>query len=125
VTPWPDNPALHKVPDAFKDASAVFLMDSRIIEYKIEDKNIYQYDKTYRLIKVLDDKGIESFNKVYIQLNKNGQVDDIKARVITSTGKIINVPAEKIKEDVIEGRNYKLLPWKALIKDLKWNTPTV
>jgi len=24
VTPWPDNPALHKVPDAFKDASAVF-----------------------------------------------------------------------------------------------------
>jgi len=27
-------------------------MDSRIIEYKIEDKNIYQYDKTYRLIKV-------------------------------------------------------------------------
>jgi len=36
--------------------------------------------------------------------------------VITSTGKIINVPAEKIKEDVIEGRNYKLFAMEGIDK---------
>ena len=28
--PWADSPVLHKLPDNFKDQSAVYLMDSRL-----------------------------------------------------------------------------------------------
>lgn len=61
---WTEKPALHKMPEKFKDASAVYLRDDRIYEYKFEDKKMVQYNHVYKLIKVADDKGIEIFNKI-------------------------------------------------------------
>ena len=116
-TVWSANPALHKVPANFKDASAFYLMDSRTFHYKTEGKNIVQYNYVYRLVKVSDDKGIEMFNKVYIPFNRETELYDIKARVITSSGKVIDIPAGKIKEEEDEGRLYKLFAMEGIDKD--------
>jgi hypothetical protein len=116
IQPWAESPVLHSLPANFKDESAVFLMDSRTFHYKNEGKNLVQYNYVYRLIKVEDDKGIEMFNKVYLQMVRNAEIYDIKARVITSTGKVINVPANKIKEEEENGKRYKLFAMEGIDK---------
>ena len=113
---WVERPVLHLMPASFKQASAVYLMDSRTFQYKVEGKNLLQYNYVYRLIKVTDDKGIEMFNKIYIPISRQIEISDIKARVITSNGKVIDVPAEKIKEEEEEGRLYKLFAMEGIDK---------
>lgn len=114
--PWAENPVLHKVSDNFKSQSAVYLVDSRIHHYKFEDKNLFQFNHVYHLIKVADDKGIEMFNRIYLSMPRNSEINNIKARVITSTGKVINVPANKIMEEVEDGKRYKLFAMEGLDK---------
>jgi len=113
---WTDNPVLHKTPERFKDASAIYLFDNRIYDYRMEGKNLLQYVTVHKLIKVANDKGIEMFNKTYIPFNTNAKIRNLKARVITSTGKVIDVPDSKIKDDEIEGRLYKLFAMEGLDK---------
>ncbi|HEX2683294.1 MAG TPA: DUF3857 domain-containing protein, partial [Ferruginibacter sp.] len=113
---WNEKPALHGMPEKFKDASAVYLADNRIFLYKFEDKDLVQYNYVYKLVKVADDKGIEMFNKIYIPVYYNAEVNDIKARVINANGTIINVPASKIKDEEIEGNRYKFFAMEGLDK---------
>ncbi len=113
---WSSSPTLHTMPEKFKDESAVYIMDSRIFEYKFENKDFYQYNHYYKLIKVQDDKGIEMFNKVYIPVSRNAEIMDIKARVITSAGKVMNIPDDKIKEVTEEGVKYKLFAMEGIDK---------
>jgi hypothetical protein len=114
--PWADNPVLHKLPENFKGQSAVFLMDSRVFHYKFENKELVQVNYTYKLIKVMDDKGIEMFNRIYLPMIYNAEMFDIKARVITASGKVINVPADKIKEEEEDGNKYKLFAMEGIDK---------
>lgn len=113
---WNDKPVLHAMPENFKAASAVYLADNRIYQYKFENKDLVQYNHVYKLIKVADDKGIEMFNKVYIPVYQNSEINDIKARVINATGKIIDVPASKIKDEMIEGSRYRFFAMEGLDK---------
>lgn len=113
---WNDKPVLHAMPENFKAASAVYLADNRIYQYKFENKDLVQYNHVYKLIKVADDKGIEMFNKVYIPVYQNSEINDIKARVINATGKIIDVPASKIKDEMIEGNRYRFFAMEGLDK---------
>ncbi|MEJ7585955.1 MAG: DUF3857 domain-containing protein [Ferruginibacter sp.] len=116
IQPWAESPVLHPLPAAFKGQSAVYLLDSRTFHYKFEGKNLVQFNYVYRLIKVEDDKGIEMFNKIYLPMANNAETYDIKARVITAAGKVINVPAGKIKEEEEEGRRYKLFAMEGIDK---------
>jgi hypothetical protein len=116
LQPWAASPVLHKLPASFKGQSAVFVMDSRTFHYKNEGKTLVQYNYVYKLIKVEDDKGIEMFNKIYLQMARNAEIYDIKARVITSMGKVINVPANKIKEEEGDGKRYKLFAMEGIDK---------
>lgn len=113
---WAEKPVLHKVPEKFKDESAVYLLDRRIYRYKFEDKNMAQYNYVYRLVKVQDDKGIEMFNRVYLPMYENTIISDIKARVINSAGKVIDVPENKIKEEEEDGRRFKIFAMEGVDK---------
>lgn len=115
-TAWTESPVLHNMPATFKGQSAVYLLDSRVFHYKFEGKNLFQYNHTHKLIKVQDDKGIEMFNKIYIPVSRNGEMTDIKARVITAAGKVINVPSSKIKEEEQDGTLYKLFAMEGIDK---------
>ncbi|MEO8413022.1 MAG: DUF3857 domain-containing protein [Ginsengibacter sp.] len=114
--PWALSPVLHQLPANFKNESALYLMDSRTFHYKFEGKNLTQFNYVYRLIKVEDDKGIEMFNKIYLAIPNNATIYDIKARVITAAGKVITVPADKIKEEEEDGKRYKLFAMEGMDK---------
>jgi len=114
--PWEASPVLHKMPEQYKGQSAVYLMNSRSFHYKFEGKNLFQFNYVYQLIKVEDDKGIEMFNKIYLPFSRNTEIYDIRARVITSSGKVINVPANKIKEEEEDGNLYKLFAMEGIDK---------
>lgn len=114
---WLEKPVMHQVPEKFKSSSAVYLLDRRIFRYAEEGKYFYQYNYYYRLIKVQDDKGIEMFNKIYIPIYANYEVIEIKARVITASGKVIDIPNEKIKEEEEKGKRYKLFAMEGLEKN--------
>lgn len=116
IKPWAEAPVLHKLPAVFQGQSAVFLLDSRTFRYQFVGKNLVQFNYQYRLIKVEDDKGIEMFNKIYLPVYRNAEIYDIKARVITSTGKVINVPAGKIKDEEEEGKLYKIFAMEGIDK---------
>jgi len=113
---WIDKPELHKMPENFKAASAVYLADNRIYQYKFDGKELYQYNYVYKLIKVADDKGIETFNKIYIPVYRNSEVNDLKARVINAAGKVIDVPESKIKDETIDGYRYRFFAMEGLDK---------
>lgn len=113
---WIEKPVLHKMPEKFKDASAVYLRDDRIYEYKFEDKKMVQYNHVYKLIKVADDKGIEIFNKIYVPVYGTSEVNNLKARVINSSGHVIDIPSEKIKDETFEGNRYRFFAMEGLDK---------
>jgi hypothetical protein len=108
---WAANPVLHTVKPQFAKESAVILEDVRVHQYVKEGKdaksNIIVNASNRRLIKVMDDKGVEMYNKIYIPLNVNTNVEEIKARTIQPDGKVVNLTGDKIFEVEEEGRRYK------------------
>jgi Domain of Unknown Function with PDB structure (DUF3857) len=105
---WDANPVQHKVKTAFANESAVILSDMRMQEYmQDEKKGLMVITTTKKLVKVIDDKGVEMFNKIYLPLYNGGQVMEVKARVILPGGKVINLPTDKIFDVEEEGRAFK------------------
>ncbi|RYZ50252.1 MAG: DUF3857 domain-containing protein, partial [Sphingobacteriales bacterium] len=94
---WKPAPAIHDVPKSFSKESAVFVLDKRHIEYKSNEKETYVLRTVHRIIKVLDDKGIEGFNKMSVSTGPGREVGPIKARTILPGGKVINVTQDKIR----------------------------
>lgn len=93
---WEKNPKLHQISNELKTESAVFVLDRRHIQYRHEGDETYVYRTMHRIIKVLDDKGIESFNKIEIYVG-NHELEEVKARTIMADGTVKEVPREKMK----------------------------
>jgi hypothetical protein len=104
---WTANPAPHAANPKYASEDAVILKDSRYIEYIPDAKNgIVISTVNHRIIKVLTTVGVEAFNKVYIG-KRPEQSMEVKARVISPSGKVTELPADKIFEVEEEGRTYK------------------
>jgi Domain of Unknown Function with PDB structure (DUF3857) len=114
--PWPDKIALSKVPEKYKDASAVCIMDVRKVEYSFEGKELFVYYRYYKRIRVQDDKGIERYNKIYVPQYRNAEMSNLKARTILPSGKMLVLPTEKIKEVDEEGTKYKMFAMEGVEK---------
>jgi Domain of Unknown Function with PDB structure (DUF3857) len=113
---WQDKTVVHEVPKEYNKESAFVILEDRKTEYKIDGKQIFVYTTIYKLIKVLDDKGIEMYNKVYVPVYANAEITKLKARVITSNNKVLDLPKEKIKDLEEDGRKYKLFAMEGLEK---------
>lgn len=113
---WLAKPTLHTVQPAFASASAVGIIEDKKIEYKIEGKELSIYTTMYKVVKINDDKGIEMFNKIYVPVYNGNSVIDLKARAILKSGKIVDVPADKIKEIEEDGKRYKLFAMEGVEK---------
>lgn len=105
---WSDRPVLHTVSKPFDSAAAVCILDQRKIEYRNEKDNMYVYVWYHRIIKIMSDKGIEMFNKVYIPIYANAEMQEVMARSISAGGKITNVDPSAIKEIEEDDQQYKL-----------------
>jgi hypothetical protein len=98
VYEWDSKPTMHKIPQAYQKESAVVILDEINIEYRTELKDVYVYRSLHRIVKVLDDKGIEAFNKTTIPMSNGKTIEFIKARTILPNGKIIEIGKDKVKE---------------------------
>ena len=94
---WEDNPVAHPVSAEYAKESAVILLQDVSMDYRYEGRSIVVYYTLHRIIKVLDDKGIEQFNKVFIPVSHNTRVPSIKARTILPNGRIHDIAKEMIK----------------------------
>jgi Domain of Unknown Function with PDB structure (DUF3857) len=114
---WEANPVLHKVKSMFAKENAVILSDIRSQEYVYEEKKgLLQIITTKRLIKVLNDNGVESYNKIYLPVYNNAEILSLQARVILPNSKVVDLPANKIFDAQEEGRAYKKFALEAVEK---------
>jgi hypothetical protein len=113
---WNDVPEKHSVDTDFAASAAIGILDDRTIDYRVEGKEIALYCSYHKIVRINDDKGIEMYNKIYIPVYPNADISNLKARTILQSGKIIDVPAEKVKEITEEGRTYKLFAMEGVEK---------
>jgi hypothetical protein len=95
---WDNRPQVHAIPDEYKNESAVFILEKRRIVYQQEMKETYVYRTVHRIIKVLDDKGIEAFNRMTVYSGGSRKIEHIQARTVVPGGKIYEVGMEEMKE---------------------------
>lgn len=105
---WQEKPVAHPVLKKYDSSSAVGILQEKLIECVFEKETPFTYSTYHYIIKVQNDKGIEMYNKIYIPVSANAVITEIKARVITAAGKVIDLPSGKIKEIEEDGRLYKL-----------------
>ena len=113
---WQANPTLHKVDKEFEADGAVYVTDERINEYVIETDGFYLYRTIHRTVHINNDKGIESFNKIYLPFNEGSELMDVKARTILPGGKIIEMDRKNIKDLKEEDGEYKIFALEGLTK---------
>ncbi|MBO9573700.1 MAG: DUF3857 domain-containing protein, partial [Chitinophagaceae bacterium] len=113
---WNKQPAVHQVVDKHQNESAVILFDSRRIEYIDNGDKLEQYRTLHKLIHINDDRGIEAFNKIYLDVSDNADIRDIKARTILPGGRIIEIDKSNIKDIQEKDRSYKIFAMEGVQK---------
>ncbi|TWI99280.1 uncharacterized protein DUF3857 [Mucilaginibacter frigoritolerans] len=115
---WADKPAIHHLDNKYSKESAVVLYDNRRVEFIDEPKNeVAEYYTLHRIIHINDDRGIETFNKIYLGFSETSDVVDVKARTILPGGKIIELDKNNIKDLKEEdGGVYKIFALDGLEK---------
>lgn len=115
---WDARPVIHTPAAQFAKESAVILQDDRVAEYLTDNKKeLYVNISSHRLVKVMDDRGVEMFNKIYIPYNIGAEVVEIKARTIKPDGKVVDLPAEKIFDVEEDGKRYKKFALEGMEKN--------
>lgn len=113
---WAEKPVLHNTPEIAKNSSAVVLKDLRLVEYTPNNKDEVEVtSELKRLIKVLDDKGVESFNKIYVRIASGAYDVEVKARAILPDGRVVVVPQDKILDVEEEGKKYKKFAMEGVV----------
>lgn len=114
---WTDNPSYSVTEDDSTDFVA--LKDKTVIEFFFDDKgNFVEYALEHQIIWVNSDQAIEDNNKLYLPYSPNNVLEKYKARVITNTGKVIELDESKIltAEDDETGQKYKYFTFEGLEK---------
>jgi hypothetical protein len=115
---WADKPVLHTMDPARNAESSVIILDKRRVEYIDNEKNeLVTYRTLHRIIRVNDDKGIESFNKVYLGVTDNADIVELRARTILPDGKLIEIDKSGVRDQKDENGNpYKIFAFEGLVK---------
>jgi len=115
---WVDKPRISVLDDKYAKEPAVIITDERSVEYTDESKDqMAEYYTIHKIIHINDDRGIESFNKIYLGVSENADITEIKARTILPGGKIIDIDKSSIKDIKEEdGNTYKIFAMEGLEK---------
>lgn len=95
---WEAHPVIHTVPDSFSKQSAVFVLMQRQMEYRAEAGSVFIYRTIHNIIKPMDEKGLEAFNKFSIPIGADRQITAMMARTILPNGKVIEIERDKIRK---------------------------
>ncbi|MBC7948951.1 MAG: DUF3857 domain-containing protein [Chitinophagaceae bacterium] len=113
---WVEKPVLHQIDKKLNEESAVVLLDKRRVEYSDGKEDLVMYKTLHKIVHINDDKGIESFNRVYLPVSTTEDIIDIRARTILPNGKIIEVSKENIKDLKEDDQVYKIFAMEGLEK---------
>lgn len=106
---WDDKPTVHPVPPSHGDEPAIWLLNDINMDYRFEGRDINVYYTIHRIIKPLDYKGIEMYNKIEIPVARNTRVPLIRARTILPNGKVIEIAKEMMKVTKDEYGRHKIV----------------
>src|SRR5574343_232870 len=73
---WAPNPSIHKIEDSLMGESAVVLLDKKRLEYIDIDGKLAAFKTIHVLVHINDDKGIESYNKIFLGVSENNDILD-------------------------------------------------
>lgn len=113
---WSDQAGIQPLDSKYNNESAVILFEKRRIEYIDEKEDLAAYKTFHTRIHINDDKGIESYNKVYLPVSDNADFVDIKARTILADGKTIVLDKKNIKDLKEDDQLYKIFAMEGLVK---------
>jgi hypothetical protein len=113
---WSSSPKLHPSTGKFDSSSAVGVLDYRKIEYIVQGNDAFIQTTVHKIIRINSDRGIEMYNKIYIPVYRNAEITTVKARTISKNGRVIDLPADKIKEIEDDGRTFKLFAMEGVDK---------
>lgn len=115
---WADKPTINTIDAKYNKESAVIITDKRRVEYADGPKDeVLEYYTLHKIIHINDDRGIESFNKIYLGFSDNADIVDVKARTILPGGKIIELDKNNIKDiKESDGNVYKIFAMEGLEK---------
>lgn len=94
---WENKPSIHPVPPEYQYEPAIILQQDLSLDYRYEGRDINVYYTFHKTVKVLNDKGIEWFNKIAIPVAFGTRVPSIKARTILPNGTVKNIEKDMIK----------------------------
>ena len=95
---WEEKPQLHELTESENNESSIAILKKNIVEFgksKITDK-MRIFETTHTIIRVNDDKGINTHNQVYIPMRRVKKLKYIKARTVAKDGKITKKPVNTI-----------------------------
>lgn len=96
---WDKKPVLSLANDKYKDNDYYNVKEKHVFEYAYDSNNeLCLYETKHVITHINNDKGVEYKNKMYIPSGKIIEMIDLKARCITSSGKIINLDKNNIKQ---------------------------
>jgi len=104
---WVNNPKITPVPPEYANEPAIYLLNDVNINYKYEGRDTTTFYTRHVIVKVLDERGIEMFNKIRIPLN-SGTRAAIKARTIDPSGKVHDIDKEMIKQTKDESGRFMI-----------------
>lgn len=113
---WAATPVIHRISGELEKEPAVIILDKRRLEYIDVKEELQVYRTIHRIVHVNDDRGIESFNKIYLPVNESGLIVDIRARTILPNGKVIELNKGDIKEIKEDETTYKIFALEGLVK---------
>ena len=94
---WVAKPILHPAPREYAKEPAVVLTQSTKIEYKYEGKGTSIFSTFHRTIKLMDQRGVEAYSTVDIPFYTSAKIEEIKARTISASGKVYDIPRHMFK----------------------------
>lgn len=94
---WETKPQLHYLPKEYFKEPAVIVSQSDKIEYKYEGRSTSVYRTYYRLYKINDERGIAMYSTCTLPFHSSTDIQEIKARTITPSGKVVNIPDHMFK----------------------------
>ncbi len=112
------EPPVVKLSDTEKKESAVILEEKRGMQYAYNEKGeLGFYYFRFKSIVLLEDKAIESFNKIYLPITDQKYILSLKARSISPAGKIKVFGKEDIKEIEEDGNKFAIFALDGLEKN--------
>lgn len=94
---WDDYPVMHDIPTEYLKEPAVIVLQDIKIDYKFDGDYLVMFRTVHKIIRILDNDGIELYNKVAIPVSHGKKILSVKARTILPNGKTIEIDREKIK----------------------------